>query len=275
MRLFTAFVVFLVSLTAQSQDAVEITQQMFSKTKEIKTLTYTMIKKERLEDEMMRQVSEVKLQRKPFKVYTRQLSPDEGLEVLYHASDKTALINPNGFPWINIRLDPFGSRMTSGQHHTILDSGFDRFVNILEHLFKKYAARIDQMAQIKQVTVDGRDYWQLNFNNSQFDIIDYTVKPDDHLLKIGHERHLSAYMVVLLNDDVDDYHDIESGQVIKIPNDYSPKMELLIDQELMVPVEIKVYFRNELFEHYQFSRLDINPDLQEDAFSSKCEDYGF
>ena len=45
----------------------------------------------------------------------------EILEVLFIKGHETALVNPNGFPWFNLKLNPVGSRMTKNQHHTIIE----------------------------------------------------------------------------------------------------------------------------------------------------------
>jgi len=235
-----------------------------------------MVKKELIDGELQKQIAKVKLSRKPFKVYTIQVEPDEGLEVLYLGSENTALINPNGFPWFNVRLDPLGNKMTQDQHHTIKDSGFDRFISILEHLFNKYGKEIKDMATIEShTTTDGKDCWLLSFNNPHFKIKDYKVKAGEDLINIGYNRNISAYMIMQLNDKIDSYKDVDAGQVIKIPNDYSPRMNLLIDKEQLVPVSIKVYFDNNLFEHYQFSDVTINPPLKDEEFSAEFEGYGF
>jgi len=270
-----SFLLLIISANSSAQLVDSIAQAMFMKTRQIKTLTYKMTRRELYNGELNEQSSFIKLQRNPFKVYSKQLSPEEGLEVLYIENDETALINPNGFPWFNVRLDPFSSRMTKGQHHTIKDPGFDRFVNVLDHLFNKYKKRINEMAQVTITREDGRDYWILSFENPQFKIIDYKVKANETIWDLGYRKELSPYMIVMLNDEMDDYYDFEEGDLIKIPNDYSPRMMLKIDIRRMVPTEIKVYFRDELFEHYSFEDITINPPLKEAEFKSDYSEYGF
>ncbi|MTI21209.1 DUF1571 domain-containing protein [Fulvivirga sp. RKSG066] len=261
---------------AVGQDASRIAKSMFEKSKQIKTLSYTMIKQEQIDGELQKQIAKVKLQREPFMVYTKQIEPEEGLEVLYKGGDKTALINPNGFPWFNVKLDPKGSKMTKDQHHTIMDSGFDRFISILEHLFQKYEDQIGSITSVSDYTTkDGKSCWKLSFENPQYKIIDYKVKANEDLLDIGYKNYISAYMIMQLNDDVDSYDDVSEGQIISIPNDYSAKMDLLIDKQLMVPVDIEVYVDNALFEHYQFTNINIDPTIKQVEFTSSYEGYGF
>lgn len=274
--LFITTIICLLTLThAIGQSADSIARAMFAKTKSLKTVTYTMTKYERIDGELQKQIAAVKLQKEPFKVYSKQIEPDEGLEVLYIGGNKTALINPNGFPWFNVKLSPTGSRMTKGQHHTILDSGFDTFIAILEFLFDKYKTNIHEISSLTSETIDGIAYWKLDFNNPNFKILDYTVQPKEDILKIANERFISSFMILELNPDIEDFEDVSAGDVIKIPNDYSPRMTLYIDKKLMVPSEIIVEDKQGIYERYNFTNIKLNPEIKPEEFTPDYEDYGF
>src|SRR6266704_85173 len=96
---------------SSAQTVSEVAKAMFAKTKSIKTITYSMKKIERIKGQPILQESKVKLNISPLKVYLRQSVPKDGIEVLYvHGTNNNhALVNPNGFPWFSVNLDPFGS----------------------------------------------------------------------------------------------------------------------------------------------------------------------
>ena len=259
-----------------AQSPTEIVRSMFTSTKQIKTLTYEMSKLERIRGDLKKQVATVKLSRDPYKVYTRQKLPDEGVEVLYIGGEKTALINPNGFPWINLRLSPHGKVMRKDQHHTILDAGFDRVVAILEHLFVKYESEIESLTSFSpSAPDDDGSYWVVEFRNPYYKYIEYKVKKGETVMSLAEKLKLNGYMILHLNKEVDDYHDLSEGQVIKIPNDYSPKMVLYIDKETMVPMNMKIFDEKGLYEQYEYKNVRINPILREEEFTSGYEAYGF
>ncbi|MDH3650975.1 MAG: DUF1571 domain-containing protein, partial [Saprospiraceae bacterium] len=112
------------SVVHDEVSAYDVTKRMISETKEINGLSYTMKRIERIEGQLNTQVSKVKLSRSPFRVYTKQEYPKAGIEVLYAEGTNhgKALVNPNGFPWINLKLDPLGRVMRKNQHHTIINS---------------------------------------------------------------------------------------------------------------------------------------------------------
>lgn len=270
--LFLAFVP-----QAQAQAGYEITRQMFAETQNIGTLTYTMNKQERIDGELVEQHSFTKLMREPYKVYTRQLYPDEGIEVLYiPAKNDQALINPDGFPYVNIRLDPYGSTMRADQHHTIHNAGYDYFISILQHLFEKHGEETKQMAQqTGTTTFDGHPVSVVEFRNPHFRFEDYTVQQGETLLTIAKDRKVSEYMILNRNEDVDSYTDVSPGQVIQVPSDYSPRMILYIDQQRHIPLMIKVYDDEGLYEQYEFTDVAINPSLSEEEFTEDYSEYGF
>lgn len=248
---------------------------MFAATKEINTLKYKMKKIERIDGEMVTQVSFVKLQRDPFMVYTRQEYPNDGLEVLYKGGDNTALINPNGFPWFNLKLDTKGSKMRKEQHHTIHDAGYDHVVSILEHLFSKYEDEIHDRTSLKSTVWNDKACWQVEFVNPDFKYVKYTVKQNESIASIADKDKLSGYMILEVNPDIDSYDDAAAGQTIIIPNDYSPKMTLTIEKESMLPLVMKIYDDKGLYEHYEFSEIDVNPTLDPAEFTEDYPEYGF
>ena len=211
---------------------------------------------------MQVQVSFIKLNRDPYQVYMKQISPKKGLEVLYkeQENDGKALVSPNGFPWITLKMDPEGSTMRKNQHHTTKDAGFDLVISILEHLFEKYDAHLNEMLTMSdEVIYDHQKCHRIVFSNDQYKYIKYKVKAQENVLKIAREYKLCSYLIMEKNKQLSSYYDVEEGDELLIPNDYSPKMELLIDKVRFIPLSIKVYDDLGVFEHYQYSDVEIDP----------------
>ncbi|MCH8331820.1 MAG: DUF1571 domain-containing protein [Bacteroidetes bacterium] len=110
-----------------------IFRTMFDRCNGIKTMRYNIAKQERFDGKMFAKLAEVKLSRKPYKMYMKQLEPKEGLEILYKEGENNnqVLINPAGFPWINVNLDPDGSWVRNEQHHTVRDGGYDKVIGVV------------------------------------------------------------------------------------------------------------------------------------------------
>ena len=169
----------------------ELLDQMIEQTRKVYTLSYTMRKFERINGKLIEQVSYIKHNRGPYKVYARQQYPNDGLEVLYVEGENRGrvLINPNGFPWMNVSLDPNSSQLRKGQHHTILDTGYDLVIDILDHLVKKYSAKTDVILSISDVTsINGKKCWVLELKNPNFKYQSYTIRKGDSLPYTFKER---------------------------------------------------------------------------------------
>ena len=82
-------------------------------------------------------------------------------------------------------------------------------------------------------------------------------------------------MILEKNKKIDDYFDISIGQIIKIPNDYAPKMVLYIDKKLNLPLVIEVYDDKGFYERYEYRKLEFNPIITNEEFTPDFKEYGF
>lgn len=254
-----------------------VAQQMFAQTKKIRSMSYYMKKLERVDGKMETQESFAKVERSPYKVYTKQLAPKNGLEVLYVEGENKgmATINPNGFPWVNLNLDPYGSIMRKKQHHTLLDAGYAHVVSILEFLFKKYAKEIDSMASLESEVWEGKDCWKVTFSNPYFKQEKVTFSQNETVSSWAAKKKLSEFMIVENNSQLKSYDDELKGKTLILPNDYSPKMTLLIEKQRMIPMLMEVHDDQGLFERYEYTKVKINPTFAPEEFTAGYEEYGF
>jgi outer membrane lipoprotein-sorting protein len=258
--------------------AKTICSNMFKQAKEIKTLSFTMKKTERFNDAFICQIAQIKFCKNPFQVYLRQKSPKDGLEVLYNAELNTneALINPNGFPWINLGFDPLGKTMRENQHHTLFESGFDYVSDILSHLINKYETNIDTMMLNTGLVVwKGRTCWRLEMKNPFFKYQTYRVLEGESTRSIAKKFMISEYMIVEKNKQIHHFGKLKTGLEITIPNDYSPKMKLYVDKEKSIPILMKIYDEKGLYEQYEYTNVVINPPFSKGEFLEDFKEYDF
>ena len=238
-------------------------------------MSYIMTKIERIEGEMVTQVSYSKLNRHPLKVYVRQKYPNDGMEALFTGGEKV-LINPNGFPWFNIRLSPLGNLARENQHHTILESGYDHVMKVLEHIITKYEHTETQMLAIEKDTVwDQRPVWKLKLRNPYYEVGKYEMQKNETVMQVARREMLSEYWLVEQNKVLKTCNDVKPGAIINMPNDYAPSMELYIDKERYVPMVMKIYDNQGLFEHYSYSDVTIDPVFEDEEFHRDYPGYGF
>lgn len=277
-KILAFFLLTSMDILGQGESGISITKKMFTKTAAINTLTCNLTKHERIDGKMIKQISFNKIEKDPFRVYLKQLYPKEGMEVLYldGVNNNKALINPNGFPWINLNLNPLENTMRKNQHHTILESGFDHVISILIFLTEKYKSEINEIVTYNGlVEYHNRVCHSISLISPYFEYIDYIIKENETIIEIASRFKLSEHMILEKNPKVNDYDDVEPGQVIQIPNEYSPKMLVYIDTVDMLPVRMDVYDDQGLYEKYEYSQIVINPELSAEEFSEDYAEYGF
>jgi len=279
------FRIFLVALflgqpiaKSQSVTVHDIATKMFAQSKGIRTLNYTMKKLERIKGKLIMQQSTVKLNMNPLKVYLYQDAPKKGLEVLYvqGTNNNHAIVNTNGFPWVSLNLDPYGSTMRENQHHTLLNSGYDHVIGILEFLFTKYQSEIHDMVKMDgSVVWDKHNCWAVTLTNKQFKYVSYKVLKGENVISIANKFRLSEHMILEKNPSIDSYTDVKEGQVIVIPCDYSNKMTLYIDKLRYIPLVMKVYDDQGLYEQYEYTNVTVNGPIKAEEFTRDYGDYNF
>lgn len=262
-----------------SKFAFELVEQMFESCQSVNTMYCEVKKKERYDGDYVEAESRIKMSCEPYCVYLKQLDKEDGVELLYREDQNNGkvLVNPNGFPWINISLDPYGSLIRSKQHHLILDIGFSKFNQVLAHLMNKYEGKAqDFLTYAGTQTISGRSCYVVDLDNKNYELISYTTKEGESTVSISRDFMISEYRIVELNDAVSSYGAVKPGIPLTIPNDYAPKLRLYIDEERFIPMRFDVYDdQGELFESYQYDKVVLNAQFGEDELTEDYHEYGF
>lgn len=253
----------------------EILQSTIASVEKIQTLKFHLKAAERFHGKLIFIESQIKMNTSPRKVYIYLEGPE--LLWLEGKNNGNALVNPDGFPFMNLNLDPMGSLMRENQHHTIHEVGFNYFSSIIKNSIQLSADKFDDYFKCGgTLTWDEHECYLITAEYPYFKYEDYTVQKGETLVTIGRKLKVSDYMLLEINSDhVDNYHDVRVNQKIKVPNVYASKMILYIDKELLIPRVIKVYDDKGLFESYEYHDLQVNPKISEEEFTKEFKGYGF
>ena len=278
LKIIAVFLFVSIEASGQKEAGISIVNRMIERTSKIKTMTYQITKEERINGKMFKQVALVKLQIDPVKLYMKEIVPSKDLEILYArgANNDKAIVNPNGFPWININLDPKDDLMRKNQHHTILESGFNFMVNVLEYTCIRYKTEIETLIINNGiVNYGGKECYSLSMNNSHFRYLDYELKQNESTTDVARRLKISEHMILELNKSIKNYGETGKRQTIKIPSDYCSKIILVVDKEAFLPLKMEIYDDQGLYEKYEFSELKVNTKISTEEFSQDYADYGF
>lgn len=259
-------------------DARQIIDNMYIAIDKIKSLSFTMRKIERIDNQYLKGEQHVRFAKNPKRIYTKVLSPNEGVEVLYieGKNKNAALVNPNAFPYINLSLDPYGSIMRNNNHHTVHEVGFDYIADIISHIDKKSGSNFgNYFTYVGDTVFDGKSCYKIKIDYKPFAYTDYVVQAGETITSIAYKLHISDYMILQLNKNLSGYQDGKPGMVIRIPNAYSKLTFLYIDKKTFLPILQTMYDDKGLFEQYGFYNLQLNPVFGPDEFNRKNGEYDF
>lgn len=262
---------------AQEQDIHEMFREMMKTVEGIETLSFKLDKSERVKGEMVPGSQSVKLNMKPFKTYLKVHVPNEGAEVLYKAdwNDGNAKVNPNAFPYMTLNLDPDGSILRKGQHHSVKQLGFDYTADVFDHVYKLYKDKIGEYVKVNgEVTFDGKKCLNVVLDNKDYKMETYTVQEGEDLLKIARKLRLNEYQLLELNG-LRNFDSVKAGQQIKVPTTYCKKIEMYVDKDTYLPVYQKMFDEKGLSAVYEYSKLKINPSFKAAEFTEDYSEYDF
>ncbi|MCH2023864.1 MAG: DUF1571 domain-containing protein [Saprospiraceae bacterium] len=235
--------------------------------------------KERFDDEYIYKKMQFHMQESPKKVYMKDL--DEGVELLYVDgwNKNKAYINPNGFPWINISLNRFDSKVVAENHHTVDDAGFG-FVNTLLKGFEKAADKsgksLSSLYTYKgEVTINGYECYKLYIEPpTVFKYINYTTKRDQKLLELSRRIFASDYLLKVKNG-LSYTRTIRKGTKLIVPSTYAKKVIVYIDKKSYLPIVQLLYDDKGLLEKFEYKKFSKSPKFLSTEFTTECTTYGF
>lgn len=261
---------------SDSQNAVssrDIINNMLGSISRTNALQFTLKSWERVNGKDNYSEVDCKMTVSPFRLYIySKAKPNEDVQIIYNEAKygKKAHINPGA--WLpNVNLDPYGSKMRKGQHHTIMNSGF----TFLSSIIKAAVARADQRAAGEfdkyfvyegDVVWSGRKCYKMVINDPEFSYVNHTVKAGETIESIAKSRNICGYLIVEKNK-LSGFDDISTGQTLKLPTSYAKKTVLYIDQQHNLPIVQIMYDEVGQFERYEFHSLVPNAKIDEGVFN--------
>ena len=266
------------SLCGFSQDALAITNDMFTTVKALKTIKFDFDSKERIKGKMYNEKTSFKINLNPFKAYIFQSFPKNGIEGLYVSGEngEKVKINPNSFPWVSLNLDPAGDLMLENRHHPIYNSGFTYTASILENLINKYQSQTSKMVSFNGIVkIQEMDCYYLTLINPNYKLIIYYTQTNETPVSIANKLKINYYSILENNPGNKANTVFKLNTRLIVPSDYASRMELYVHTSQQYPVYLKIYDAKGLFEEYTFLNVQLNPPFRIIDFSYKNPEYKF
>ena len=266
-------------LHAQVNIEKKAINQMMSACEKLRSASFILSTTERIKDgstekgEMF-----VKLQHVPLCMYLHIYKPNAGVEILFRKDDwgHNLYVNPNGFPYMNLKLDMNSLKVRKNAHHSVGDIGFDYLMNMIRHYKSVFGEKLYSYLSITDtITFEKHSCMKMEFDYPEFGYTDYVVKENEDIVDIATKNFVHEYMIVSANKDVDDIHDVDAGQHIRIPNMFARKIIFYVDLQSHLPLVQEIYDEKGFFEKYEYKSFVLNPVFDPGEFTSEYKDYGF
>jgi hypothetical protein len=261
--------------------ALEVMNNVERVIAESKTLRMELERYERVGDEMIHGLITAKIQHSPYCLYVYNSDPNAGVEILFKKglNGNKALVNPNGFPYMSLNLDPMGGHMRTGKtgHYTIFEIGYRYIGSVVRGIRKGNAARYpDALTLLSTEKFEGFDCYKVQLYKKDFAWIDYTVDDLTNVPRIARRLTVCEEMIVRNNDNVKDvWVKLKKGQVIKVPNTYCEKAIFWVDVKTFLPRQVQMFHEDELYEHYMYRNVELNTVITPEEFTRDYKDYNF
>jgi len=266
-------------LSTDNEKALQLINQTLETIDGIETLAMTIEMDEAVDNELTKKKGAFKIAYNPFRVYLYQIIPQEGMQILYveGANNNKAVVKTNGFPWVKLYLDPLGSTMREGHHHSIYNSGFDFIAGVIRYMKDKYSEQylLENLSYSGQKMYNGSKVHIVEFLHPKYGYKKYNILKDQTVEDLSRMFYVSGHKIIEKNGFTFDADDNLKGKTLEIPQGYAPKIVFYIHPSLNLPVRITVYDENGLYEDYQYSDITINPTFKDNEFSTEFPEYGF
>jgi hypothetical protein len=240
---------------------------------QLRTLRCTAKANERQGNSYQQAVSQMKVAYSPLRIYVRN---NQGVEVLWVAGQNggNAWVNPGKFPYVTLNLDPNGTLMRRGQHHSVLDAGYGTIADLIRTSPQRSDAFRRSFRYLRDTTVQGRPCYLVRSDFPQFRYVSYKTQPGETVSKIAERFGCGEYRIVERNK-VDYTEPLPAGQVLQVPNAYGRRTILCIDQKTMLPASVAVWDDQGLYESFEFSQVVANQPIPAAEFTKDYKGYKF
>ncbi len=257
-------------------NAKTILEKMIAQIQSIQNLRYSLYATERVNGNYLTAKSDIKIIVSPRKTYLK--NPLRKLEVLYAEgeNDNNALVNPGRFPYFTLSLDPHKSIMRKGQHHTIDDLGFTSISKIISRSIPK-DPKVFEKTFFYQGIVEWKGYQCYKIYNEfkDFNYVNHTCKKGETVRSISNKYNCGDYRILEKYTEIKIGEELKEGTIISVPNYYASKTILYIDIKTYLPLSIKIFDNEGLYEVYEFRNLLVNKPFAKDEFSRGFNEYDF
>jgi hypothetical protein len=259
----------------------EVIQSLIHSVNGLKTCQFEMQAKERIDNTYVYTHSVASINFAPRKIFLRAFNESGGLknEILYvnGQNDNEALIASQGFPYINLNLNPLGNTMRNKKHLTILEAGGKFMASMLSFGLPKMTQNSENVA-VKCVSKAHEEYgpcYVVTIQNNDYTFQMVDTKSESSLRNFCNAHGVPEYKVMEINDAVSSFDQDISQNKLLIPTYYAKEIKIVVRQRDYIPMGVELYDEKGLYASYTYEYFKVNPALGAQVFDKDNPAYTF
>lgn len=255
-----------------SPTTTQLTARLTTAIQTLKSIRCEVAARERIGNQLVADYTAMKITFMPYRVY---LKNKKGVEVLYVTgqNNNNAWVYPAAFPYITLSLDPTGSLMRKGQHHTVLQAGFGMIADLLGGADGRGSDAFTRSFRYAgDSTVQGRACYVLRSDYPQFRYVAYRAGKNETIASVAARFGCGEYRIMERNGLSVDSR-LAEGQVLQVPNAYGRRVIVVVDAQTYLPASVTVYDDRGLYEQYSFLKALPNQPIPLAEFSKSYKGY--
>lgn len=261
---------------AEAGNCRKVIHAMFDSIRKVENIRYLLFSSERVNGKQLTAQTFMKVNVTPRKIH--MFNPVKGLQILYVSgwNNNNALVKSKSFPFMNFNLDPLGGVMRKDQHHTIFELGFTYIGTAIATGVLRSGKDFDkEFHYIGNATFDKKDCHHIEIRVLDFKYFTYKTGKGETVASLARKFNVADYKIRTKNDLSSYYGTIKEGKELLIPSHYASKITLYVDKKSGLPVVLKAYDDEGLYESYEFHNLKVNTEFASDEFTKGYKDYSF
>jgi LysM repeat protein len=165
----------------------------------------------------------------------------------------------------------------NGQHQTVPDSNLGNTIQrIAANLRKAVELGDGQLSLDRECSGAGKCFLRINATLPADSGIRHEVVEGESLWTIANRYNSSMYVILYNNPKMKDPADTRPGQTVFVPTYYAPQGSIWVAEDSKLLAKVEIFDSDgQLYERYEYLRIDTNVGLTDADFDPDNPEYRF
>jgi hypothetical protein len=215
---------------------------------------------------------------RPFRIYLRYVEPHRGQEVLYvRGQNKNRLRAHRGSGLdVSVSLNPHGRMAMAEGHHPVTEFGIEHMLEVAARDIRRAARKGDATLQLSDGgVVNGEPTLRIDLRNPPGGRM-VIARRGETLWDIAARAKQDMYVILHHNEAIGSPDDVRAGQEVFVPHYYAGRGQYFISTQTHILIKLVMWdHREQLYESYEYRKLELNPGLNDHDFDYRNQEYDF